>query len=494
MAGAWQFLLAGAALAAYLLALHRENLWTKTIPNNGLLRYLGFFNAERIVLTSPEALHEVLVTKNYSFPKPASLRETAGRFLGLGLILSEGNAHKTQRRNMNPAFAPRQIKALYPLFWDKAREMVEAITADEAKSNNGTIEVVKWASRITLDLIGLAGLGRDFGAIRDEKNELVQTYNIIFQPSHQARMLHLIESFVPAWVLNALPIKLNSDIGQAAGSIRELCRETIAVKQRKLAKKELNDLDILSSAIRTETFTEHELIDQAMTLLAAGHDTTGSAFTWGVYLLARHCDVQDKLRQEIQQRLPPLDAANESLICSVDIDSMPYLQAVCSEVLRFYAPVPQTLREAAHDTTIVGQFIPKGARIIVAPWATNRDPRIWGPDAHIFNPDRWLCEQQDDDEHSGDSNKDYGTRSSGGAYSKYGFLSFLHGTRACIGQGFARAELACLLAVWVGSFEFGLQESALMDEGNLDIKGGLTARPADGLHIKTTKISRRCSH
>ncbi|KAK2675419.1 Cytochrome P450 superfamily [Fusarium oxysporum f. sp. vasinfectum] len=166
----------------------------ETVPNHGFLRYLGFFNAERIVLTSPEALHEVLVTQNYSFPKPASLRETAGRFLGIGLILSEGDAHKLQRRSMNPALAPRNIKALYPLFWNKTREMIERITADRLE----TVEVVEWASRITLDLIGVAGLGRDFGAIQDGQNEMVKTYNIVFQPSAQARMLHLIESLVPA--------------------------------------------------------------------------------------------------------------------------------------------------------------------------------------------------------------------------------------------------------------------------------------------------------
>ncbi|KAF4445507.1 hypothetical protein F53441_10760 [Fusarium austroafricanum] len=361
----------------------------ETVLNDGLLRYLGFLNAERIVLTSPEALHEVLVTKNYSFPKPASLRETAGRFLGLGLILSEGDAHKMQRRSMNSAFAPRNIKALYSLLWENTREMVDRTTVERG---DGMVEVEEWASRITLDLIGVAGLGRDFGAVQDEKNKLVKTYNVVFQPSSQAQMLHLIESLVPAWILTTLPIKFNSDIGQAARSIRETCREIISSKQKKLTEKKLDDMDIMSEAIRTGTFTDDGLIDQAMTLLAAGHDTTGAAFTWGVYLLAKHPEVQQRLRQEIRQRLPPLKAAKESPISSVNIDIMPYLQAVCSEILRFYAPVPQTLREAAEDTTITGQFIPKGTRIVIAPWATDRASSLWGPDAHVFSPDRWLYE------------------------------------------------------------------------------------------------------
>jgi cytochrome P450 len=150
---------------------------------------------------------------------------------------------------------------------------------------------------------------------------------------------------------------------------------------------------------------------------------------------------------------------------------MPYLQAVSSEILRFYAPVPQTLREAAHDTTILNQFIPKGTRIVIAPWATNRCTKLWGADAQSFNPDRWLYES-----------------THGGAESKYGFLSFLQGPTGCIGQGFARAELACLLAGWVGSFEFELRDGELMDERNVDVKGGLTARPAGGLYVKAKRV------
>ncbi|KAJ4253465.1 hypothetical protein NW762_010623 [Fusarium torreyae] len=146
--------------------------------------------------------------------------------------------------------------------------MVEKITA-EKKGDDETIEVVGWASRVTLDLIGIAGLGKDFGAIQDENNKLVQIYNVVFQPTQQARMLHFIESLVPAWVLTALPIKLNSDISQAARSIREVCRETIESKQSKVTEKNLDAIDIMSSAIRTGTFTDDELVDQAMTLLAA---------------------------------------------------------------------------------------------------------------------------------------------------------------------------------------------------------------------------------
>ncbi|CCF36860.1 hypothetical protein CH063_08328 [Colletotrichum higginsianum] len=75
------------------------------------------------------------------------------------------------------------------------------------------------------------------------------------------------------------------------------------------------------------------------------------------------------------------------------------------------------------------------------------------------------------------------TAASGGATSNYAFMTFLHGPRSCIGQGFAKAEFACILASWIGRFEFSLRNKEEYDEKNLSIKGGVTARPSKGLHV-----------
>ena len=151
-----------------------------------------------------------------------------------------------------------------------------------------------------------------------------------------------------------------------------------------------------------------------------------------------------------------------------EIDSLPYLHTVCNEVLRYYPPVTITLREAARDTVITGISIPKGTRVVLVPLASNRNEAQWGPEANKFNPERWL-----------------GSASNGGAPTNYDFLTFLHGHRSCIGQSFARSEFACLLAAWVGRFEFELEDERLYDEKNLMIQGQVTSRLADGLYVKT---------
>ncbi|KAH6608737.1 isotrichodermin c-15 hydroxylase cytochrome p-450 monooxygenase cyp65a1 [Trichoderma cornu-damae] len=455
--------------------------WAHTIPNDGLVRYFWFFNQERLLITSPKALGEVLVTNNYAFQKPEDVRTFLGRILGYGVLLAEGDEHKRQRRNLMPAFAFRHIKDLYPLFWDKAREAVEAMTRECGLDGRTDLEVSEWASRVTLDIIGVAGLGKDFNAIQDENNDLVQTYQFLFKPKPPAKVLMFLGVLVPTRLLYWLPLERNRAVDEAARTIKNVCRDLIREKKAKMmADKERTDVDILSVAIESGQFTDENLVDQLMTFLAAGHETTSTALTWAVYFLCLFPDVQTRLRNEVRERLPSTGDAG-ARITSLDIDHMPYLNAVCSEVLRYFSPVPLTVREAAFDTTIQNVPVRKGIRIALSPPAFNVSPKLWGPDAAEFNPDRWMAADGQSDEGSKRA-------ASGGADSNYAFMTFLHGPRSCIGASFAKAEFACLLAAWIGRFEFELVNKEEMDMDKIDIKGGVTAKPANGLHVRTKVV------
>ncbi|KAK4188363.1 cytochrome P450 4V2 [Podospora australis] len=456
--------------------------WMDSIPNAGLIRYLGPLNQERLLPTSPKALVEVLNTKNYEFQKPSSLRHTIGRILGIGLLLAEGEEHKVQRKKLAPAFSVAHLKGLYPVFWNMAREGVEAMTAHIKSETTGpkdkpmaVIEVGNWASRTTLDIIGVTGLGRGFGAIKNPENKLNQTYQSLFKPNRQAQILNILGLFLPPRLLNLLPVKRNEDIHGAARLIRGTCADLIQEKRERQARNEPLDLDILSAALDSKLFNDEDLIDQLMTFLAAGHETTASAMTWAAYLLAKHPDVQTRLRAEIRERLPSISGA--SSVSSADIDHMPYLNAVCNEILRYFPPAPLTLRHAVRDTTIQGQFVPKGTQVMIVPWAINRSATLWGPDALEFRPERWLPKFEGDK-----------AAALGGAVHNYAFMSFLHGPRSCIGQGFAKAEFAILLASWVGRFQMELHNKEEMDEKKVEIKGGITVRPAKGMHIEMTVL------
>ena len=436
-----------------------QRRWANDIPNDGLIRYLNLWNDERLLVTSPKGLAEVFTTKSYDFVKPALLRSGIGRVLGVGLLLAEGEDHKMQRKNLLPAFHFRHIKELYPIFWAKSREMVHAIQKDMKLSNEAkpSVEIGEWGSRATLDIIGLAGMGQDFNSIQDPTNELNRVYRAVFQPDKTAQILGLLSFFLPSWFLNNLPVDRNSKVQAASTVAKDTCRRLIEQKRLRLANKEPMQPDIISVALESGGFTDDELVNNMMTFLAAGHETTASAFQWAVYQLCQRKEIQSRLREEIHAHISSLDNPDRPITSDV-IDNMPYLHAVCQETLRLWAPVPLTLRHAAHDTSLLGVFVPKSTTIILAPWATNHNVHLWGPDAAEFNPDRWMAP---------------GQANAGGAVSNYAFLTFLHGPRSCIGAKFAVAEFACLLAAFVGSWEV-----EMVDPGKeIEVKGGVTARP-----------------
>ncbi|KAI2478388.1 Cytochrome P450 [Pyrenophora tritici-repentis] len=446
---------------------HRE--WIDEVPNDGVIYYRWLFNSPRVLVANPKAMGEVLVTKSYEFVKPARLREGLGRLLGVGILLAEGEEHKRQRKLLMPAFNFRHVKDLYPIFWSKSQEMTNKVaeTITASPDSESVVEIREWASRATLDIIGVAGMGKDFDAITNPKNPLNETYRKIFGSNRNAQIVQLLLGFLPHWLAASLPLKRNDEIGNSIATIKSVAASLIAEKREKL-KSGSTGTDILSVALESGGFSDEDLVNQLMTFLAAGHETTASALTWAVYCLCLHPSVQTRLRAELRSELSSALSPNGT-ITSSEIDRLPYLNAVLNETMRLFPPVPLTLREAAHDTTIQNHFVPAGTTVVICPWAINTSVHLWGDDAKDFNPERWLKP---------------GMANSGGADSNYAVCTFLHGPRSCIGKDFAKAEFACLVAALVGRFEVAFEEAGY----ELKIQGGITASPKGGLRVRVKEI------
>lgn len=461
------------------------------MPNDGILYYRWLFNEPRVLVTTPKALGEVLVQRNYDFVKPERLRNGLGRLLGVGILLAEGDEHKVssnwkmrviildrvctntqqrQRKLLMPAFSFRHVKDLYPVFWNKSQEMTNQIlmSINSTPAAAPVIEIREWASRATLDIIGLAGMGKDFDSLANPSNELNETYRQIFSSTRGAQIVQLLLGMLPHWLAVNLPLKRNDEIGNAIGTIKKVAKDLIREKRRNLEKGEAGGMDILSVAMESGGFSDDDLVNQLMTFLAAGHETTASALTWAVYCLCKHPDTQKRLREELRTELPAISDPNAQ-ISSTEIDRLPYLNAVLQETMRIFPPVPLTLRETAHDTTIASHFVPAGTTVTICPWAINTSTHLWGEDAREFNPDRWLG---------------VGKANTGGAESNYAITTFLHGPRSCIGRDFAKAEFACLVASLVGRCEVAFEDEAY----ELVIQGGITARPKGGLRVVIKEI------
>lgn len=235
----------------------------------------------------------------------------------------------------------------------------------------------------------------------------------------------------------------------------------------KTAAESMND--ILSLLVRSNDFDDHQLSEQVLTMMAAGHETTSSALSWCAYLLSLHPETQRKVREEVRAALP--SPSSGEAIGAAQIDALPLLNAVCLEVVRLYPTVPQTTRIAVNETHINGHVVPKETQISLVPWAINRSKHFWGADANEFRPERWI-------------NADGTNNKTGGSSSNYAQLTFLHGPRSCIGQGFAQSELKCLLAAFVGRYEFKLAREG----GDYFPAGLVTTKPSGGMWLKMKTV------
>ena len=369
-----------------------------------------------------------------------------------------------QRKGLMPVFSYRHVKDLYSVFWTKARESADAI-ALEANKSKKPIKIYHWAGRVTLDVISQAGMGYDFNAVGDPNSEIVTTYRTLFDNEPPLFFWLNVGIWLPVRQAFSLPVPAFLQAKACAARIKNICYEAIRRKRAVLEKggDAAANLDILSVALTSGVFTDDNLADQLMTFLAAGHETTASALAWMMYILAKHPAVQTRLRAEIRANLPSLSDESQTATAA-QVDRLPYLNAVINETLRFIPPVPGTSRDARRTTTLAGYTIPKGTRVFIVPWGVNTSYELWGPDAETFNPERWLKE---------------GQANVGGAESNYSFLTFLHGQRSCIGRDFAKGELMCLLAGWIGRFEVKLADEALP----LTVDGYVTARPPHGVPL-----------
>lgn len=445
--------------------------WVKTVPNTGFIRYYAISNIERLLVTSPKALSEILVTKCYNFVRPEVARLQLAVVAGNGLLVAEGEEHKAQRKSLNPSFTYRHIKDLYPVFWSKALELVQVIEND-LPAHDGTVQIRTYAVRALMDVIGVAGMDHDIGALKDPDNELRRRYESLFLiPTIYHRFIALMALYVPGfrWLFK-IPTQHKRQVAENIKYIRSAANKIVQERKAQLQNGKSSGIDIVSVALRSGTFTDKNMVDQIMTFLAAGHETTSSALQWSIYALCKYPKVQERLREEIRTCLSDYDASIP--VTASVIDSLPYLNAFMNEVLRYWPPVPVVSRQAVRDVVIAGHPIPKGTVINLAAEVTNRDPNFWGPDAEEFKVERWLTS-------NGTANNN------GGASSNYAYLTFLHGPRSCIGEKFARGELACIVAALVRRFRM-----RLIDENKkLETRTTITKAPLDGVMAKFEVIS-----
>jgi len=256
----------------------------KDVPNEGIIKVPGLFNVEEMLLTDPATLAEVLVHKNYDFEKPSSIRSIMRMVIGNGLIVTEGDAHKFQRKHLVPAFTYRHIQSLIPIFWSKAGDLVGRLSAEiyenpspteeafafQPRHLEGVVEISHWANKVTMDVIGVAGLGRQFNSLYAAEDDLIDNYQEILEPSVEKGLYFALCLTLPRSLISKFPWRLNQRLETTTATLRTLCRQLLQEKTDLAKVSKEQPVDILSHLIRSNNFGDEMMVDQLLTFLAAG--------------------------------------------------------------------------------------------------------------------------------------------------------------------------------------------------------------------------------
>ncbi|KAI0083795.1 cytochrome P450 [Irpex rosettiformis] len=447
------------------------------------ISYTGMLGIPRLWTVDPRAINHIL-TNSYAYQKTSESRFVLARVVGPGLLVAEEDQHKHQRRVLNPAFGPVQVREFTEVFVEKSKELRDRWLSVIAKSGTEQVELdgLSWLSKATLDIIGLTGFGYDFDSLNPEGNqdELSEAFHASLKISTFSAVIGFLQAFVP--LLRIFKTKNQRLIEEAQRVMRRIGMQLIAEKkasilgtgeQKKIGRKDVVGRDLLTLLIKanmatdipeSQRLTDEEVLAQVPTFIVAGHETTSTGTMWTLFSLTQHPEVQRKLREEL------LTVTTETPTME-QLQALPYLDMVVKESLRYHAPVPMTVRTAINDDIIPCSMtytdrhgvrrdhipVAKGDIIIIPILAMNRYKQFWGEDAKEFRPERW-------------ENTPEAINSIPGVYGN--IISFIGGPRSCIGYRFSLIEMKALLFVLVRSFEFEL------------------AVPADKIKKKTAIVQR----
>ncbi|KAK0186151.1 cytochrome P450 [Armillaria mellea] len=449
-----------------------EMEWLKEY--GAVYRIGGCFGQDVLVLCDPKALQHVFHTSGYRFPKAGDVDRQTGAFFGPGLATVNGNTHQRQRKIMNPAFSASQLRQFLPLFQNFASRMADKLKNEIRDDAAGLVDVFQWTSKVALDIIGITAFRYHFNALEGEEHasELRDALHDIFSSSN-ATLSRMELLYASLWrMLPGLALKI-LDLVPARDVIRQLrfrnssqrIASEIFRKQVNLVANDMNTMErdivnVLALSYLTgnpsKRMSEEEIYSQLSTFTLAGHDTTATTTAWLLYELSRHPHIQAQIREEISQTRE----CCQGDLTSSDYDSMPLLNAVIKETLRVHPFVTTLIRVATQDdviplsepiTTVDGTVvsdipIPKGQVIVASLYTYNRLPSVWGHDADVWNPHRFL-------------RSPWGKQTSLGVYAN--LMTFSAGIRACIGWRFAIMEMQVLVTELLSKFEFSPSEEGL---------------------------------
>ncbi|KZT23875.1 cytochrome P450 [Neolentinus lepideus HHB14362 ss-1] len=414
----------------------------------------------------PADLDRILVSGWLECPRPSFMKNILGLVAGYGLLTVTGDEHRMMRKVLNPAFSIPNLMSQTEMYYEPIEILIKKLKTEIVENaeqiNQKEFLMYNWMSKVTLDIICRTAFGYDCNSLTNPDNELAVAYeNLLELQSNETNA-----KLVGVMILPGGPALLRSEWGYrhrhwfnkipglspvatmltSVRQIRSICAQLLARKVQETAGVGAADTaskkDIMSLLLRARAsddnvkdadgyhMADQALIEQMLTFLGAGHETTASGLSWALWLLASHLEAQSKLRAEVSAVISSNPRPDYRTL-----KDMKYLDAVVMESLRVLPPVPVTNRITGTGFWLHDVWVPEGTLFCLPIRAINTWKEVWGDDAEEFRPERWLDLPE--------------------AYNPtFSFLSFLAGPHGCIGKTMAIMEMKAILALLVANFGF----------------------------------------
>ncbi len=406
------------------------------------------------ILQIAEDAKYVLQENNRNYHKSEAYKILA-TFLGNGLLTSEEDFWRRQRKLAQPAFYKQRLALMADMMVQEA----ESLAADwQTHHAAHPRDISKDMMRLTLNIVTKALFSTDVG---DRISGISEALDDIMLFADQT-----LKSFI------RLPLKYptprNKKFLTAVDKVEEVIYGIINGRRAEIKRNpDIRYDDLLDMLMRTqdeetgETMSDGQLRDEVTTIFMAGHETTANALSWAFYLLAKHPEVAQKIRGESEGVF-----ANQESSTFEKARELRYTLQVVQEVMRLYPPAWVISRRSLADDQIGPYAFPASSYMVISPYTLHRRPEYW-PEPEVFNPDRF----------SEENSKNRPT---------YAYLPFGGGPRLCIGNNFALMEMQFVLAILLRDSDVAL----LSPNQVVAPESMVTLRPKGGVKLKVERIER----